>query len=445
MKNLVYVRPWNKDQFSDLASKKWSRDKFVLTSEHSSVDESGLYNGFYKGMDLIRDHKLISILSEEQIRDVIDRCRLLRSVDSKLARELVFAMEYAIEKILDKYSPKVILSITVDSYILHLFTLACDRRRIEFVGLVPTFVNGYFRVTKIGERQRERKVTVDECESVLKNLDNENYKPGFLPINLRSQNRKSTVNKLKNIIKPIWFFLRRYISGDLYNYHYYSSQLVSYKYCSLTPISYIGVTLNHGSEIFAYSNLRKIVFIPLQMSPEATVDYWSSDKSWIDYENKIIALIEILSRKYCVVVKEHPNVIGQRTRGFYKALQDFHTNNKCVLVDAHVNSNLLLSVTDGLLLCTGSVGFEAALRGIPVYTDSSPFHLCASICHPISELLAGDLQNRKIMLHNDKIEMVEFLLSAMFKGVFINDGTWRDVNAPQGDIASALEVYCEHS
>ena len=428
MNVLVYARPWNKEQFCDLASKVWPDHRLVVSSEHPSVDESDLYRQFYENMRVSIPQKQTN-LTVEQIDDVIDRCRLLRAINRQLALKLLHAMELAVESVLEKTVAKYMLSITVDSYVLHLFSLLCKKRNIVFIGLIPTFVNGYFRVTSVGERVFSRTVSDEECETILNQLQDNSYKPSFLASNKSAQKAKSIKLWARNIPKPLWFVCKRLFSGDVYNYHYFSTQIVSSIYWSFLPKKYEGLEFLSSGGSQRNPSSKPMVFIPLQMSPEATVDYWSLDTSWCEYETKVLSLIESLSVNYNVVVKEHPNIVGFRTKSFYRSLTSLRNNEKCLLLDVSVNSNAVLDCCDAVVLCTGSVGFEAAIRGVPVYSDAAPFYMPSNMLHPIKNLLEGRLEKRQELTKDKKYQLMRYLLEGIISGSFVNDGSWnRDMH-----------------
>lgn len=421
-KILVYVRPWNKSQFEHIARNVWPESELLFVSEHKSIDESGLPTEF--------DHNLnkntieIDALTEIEIIDVIRRCRLLRAVNEDDARKMVSAMYAAIIKLLKFHRPITALFIAVDSYVIHLIKIACERSGIPFIGIMPSFVNGYFRVTALGERNESRNTEKNELIEVTAKLVQKNYKPNFLAQTASDVHQRAKRNWLRNLPKPIWFGALRWIKGDRWNYHYCASQVVSMQHWSFWPQSYIGVKPTNREALEDKESNKPLVFLPLQMSPEATVDYWSFDTSWIDYEAKVLSIIDAYSRSHRFIAKEHPNVLGFRSRGFYEQLSK---RSNCVLVSTEISSNALLDFCDAVVICTGTVGFEAALRGIPVFSDSQPYHLPRSSVKPINEL--ANLTSLNKSTNPPKInDIMEYLMNGLLKGNLINDGSWNPNN-----------------
>ncbi|WP_417592037.1 hypothetical protein [Parasphingorhabdus sp.] len=435
---LVYVRPWNMAQFSDLAQGIWPDVSQVHVSEHGAVDQGGLKTAFYAAYKHISEDLQPLCLAEDQIADILLRCRLLRSIPLRRARRLLLAAEQAIEEVLDHHKPRAMLSITVDSYILQIFYLACQRRNIPFYGLVPSFINGYFRLTAMGERVVARDVPQQEIDAVTEQLLSTSYKPDFLPKSSHALRTKARKLWRRNLVKPAYFEARRRLSGDPLNYHYWSTSITARRYWSLRIQDYDGCIPRNRTDLPTISLEKPLIFLPLQMSPEATIDYWSTDTSWIDYEARVLKLLKTTADSHTILVKEHPNLLGFRSPGFYRRLAEC---SNAILVDAGVSANQLIQISDGVIICTGTVGFEAALRGLPVYTNSAPFHLPDNVALPLEEL-AKPCPARQNNITVQKL-MIRHVLEGLLPGEFINDGSWQQGRNPQSEMINSLRQAIE--
>lgn len=422
-KILIYARPWSKDQFYNMADHISPGGKKIIISEHPSVDESGMHEYFYNFIST-PNHKYSDCkLSELEIRDIILRCRLLRSVTEEQARLMIFAMFQAIDRVLVANRPDVILSVTIDSYIIHLIYICSKNYKIPFVGLIPSFVNGYFRITALGERNFSRLIRLEEILNVKKKLLNQAYKPSFLHKGHFAAKKNGIKGWVRNFLKPVWFHGKRIISNDPLNYHYFASQKIAEKYWSWYPRFYSGLKPKTRWDLMDRSSTKKLIYFPLQMSPEATIDYWSKNESWIDYENKVFSLIDEYAEFVIFIIKEHPNVLGNRTPGFYEKLL---LHNACRLIDADNNSNELIDICDGVLVCTGTVGFEASLRNKRVYSDNFPFYVPELYIRPVNELknIANLCLNIDKKSEINSNELTKYLLEGLLPGTFVNDGSW---------------------
>jgi hypothetical protein len=422
---LVYARPWNSDQFEDLSNLIWPSSEKKYISEHRETDTSGYFDLFYKNMEF-QSNELefsdISFLSIVQVQDVIARCRLLRSLDQSVALKMLNSTGLAMLEIFDECKPSYVLSVTVDSYIIHLLSIISESRGIRFIGLVPTFINGYFRVTTCGAKDIERFVSNEELNEVKHSLLDIAYKPSWLVSNKRDINKKANRMWFRNLIKPIWFLLLSHYKRDSFNAHYMTSRIISQRYWSLFPRRYSGLNSIARITTELDKTSKPALFLPLQMSPEATIDYWSSDTSWTDYEYKVLDVIAKNSEEAIFLIKEHPNVLGLRSQNFYKKLGDLEN---VVLASPEVPSNEILDISDAVVVCTGTVGFEALLRGKVVFSDSSPFYAGPDNfrpCDAISEFCSAPLDQ------NNSDSLVRYVLGGFLRGIFLNDGSWRKDN-----------------
>lgn len=330
----------------------------------------------------------------------------------------------ALSYVLDKESPDAIISVTIDSYILHILYILCKKRDINFIGLIPSFIRGYFRITAIGEHLAIRDVNESEVNEVTKFIYDPEYKPSYLVRSASEMKRRAIKAWAANAVKPIYFSAKSVIPGNKFNYHYQASKVVSLHYRSFIPTRYIGVGLDEIQKLInKHDNNYAKVFLPLQMSPECTVDYWSSDTKWIDYEEKTLNLIDEHSENVIFYVKEHPNLLGYRSANFYRFLAE---RPNCILIAPEVSSNIILPLFDAVVICTGSVGLEAALRGVPVFSDCEPFHLPASHVIPLSKLATLNINPILPIDPNnvDRNYLVNRLLQGLLPGRFVNDGSW---------------------
>jgi hypothetical protein len=426
MKILCYVRPWSYRQFRCLAENLKPDASLLFCSEHPKVDFSNLSSAYYKGL---LDSNINSYLTDEERDDFIARCRLLRALERSEAIRHLTAMEQAVRELLARERPQVVLSVMVDSYLIDLLRLYCIRLEIKFIGIVPSFVNGFFRVTARGEINYNPGANVSAGADIKKALINPLYSPAF---NSKSQARP-LYNEVRrwaaNIARVPFFFIKRHFLRDPYNYHYWAAQIVSSDLININPPSDPG-------DIFWVDKLKDcnkpILFIPLQMFPEATVDYWCSNIEVVNYYEVFDRFIERHSESFQLVVKEHPSVMGSRPRGFYRRLS---LDKRIIVVPTYTPSNQVLTKSDGVVVWTGSVGFEAALRGKPVICLGDPYYAYGARFLKISpstksEVIASHIVATKSLDNSscEQDELVSHLVSQLFFGFFKNDGTWSDLN-----------------
>ncbi|WP_172149235.1 capsular polysaccharide export protein, LipB/KpsS family [Pseudomonas tumuqii] len=424
MKILCYVRPWNYKQFKCLAGNIAPNASLAFCSEHPVVDFSGLSAIYYF---YLSNNSLVSDFSGTEQDDFIARCRLLRALDKPEAIRHLAAMGQAIQELLAKEQPSVVLSLMVDSYLMDLLRYYCDRLGVKFIGLVPTFVNGYFRVTARGEATFNPSADACDTHGVKQVLLDPLYAPEFNASSLSSPLRGILRRWAANIARVPYFYIKRHLLKDPYNYHYWAAQVVSRQLVNYFPPSDPG----NNAWLETLQNIDKpILYIPLQMVPEATVDYWCNDVEVIDYYTQLERFITKYHSAFQIVIKEHPSVMASRPLGFYRRLA---ADKRVTVVPTYTASNEVLAVADAVLVWTGSVGFEAALRGKSVICLGNPYYLYGSRFLKInpatdSNVIYAHIQQVKSrpVTSVEQDELIEHLAAQLFPGHFKNNGTWSE-------------------
>jgi hypothetical protein len=230
-----------------------------------------------------------------------------------------------------------------------------------------------------------------------------------------------------NIARVPYFYIKRHLLRDPYNYHYWAAQIVSRTLLSYWPPS------DPGSDAWLESlqvDNKPVLYIPLQMVPEATVDYWCNEVEVINYYALMENFIAQHHSAFQIVIKEHPSVMGSRPFGFYRRLA---TDKRVTIVPTYTSSNEVLAVADAVLVWTGSVGFEAALRGKSVICLGEPYYRSGSRFLKISPSTSSDVIDAHIkqvksqpVTSEEQNQLIGHLVAQLFTGNFKNNGTWSD-------------------
>jgi hypothetical protein len=445
---LSYVRPWNMEQFTFLASQMAPGARVVRCSEHAQIDEAGIASRYYAALKARHgsDTGLLPGIGEDEVLDVIARCRLLRKLSEQKARRHLWAMAHAIDQALEALSPTLIVSLTIDSYVMDLLRILARLRSIRFVAFIGTFANGCYRISARGEPNTFGAADQTLVDELRQKLLKDDYAPSFNAKSI-SNPRKSVYRRwAANVARVPWFWMKRLVSGDYYNYHYWVSQLVSFEQLHWLPPSDPGdgdwLERLKGSP-------RPSIFIPLQMFPECTVDYWCQDVRVIDYYRVLDQLIGTLSSRFNIVIKEHPSVMGSRPSGFYARLAK---DPRVIVVPTYTPSNQVLAEVDSVLVWTGSVGFESILRGKAVFGLAQPFWASGERFKVIDMMPDLQAMEQHIAHCRDNPTSVDeqnavlgYLASQLLRGDFINYGAWSADNAQhraqvEGVVASYLNA-----
>lgn len=422
MKILCSVAPWNEQVFRVIATEICAESEVAITSNFLHLDQQELIARYQKKVDQTRHVRLHADAVDV---DVIARCRLLRILPLEEALLHVAAMRAAIRSVLENCRPDVVLSETTDQFYHDLLFRECNAMGIRVYAPLKTFVNGYLRLSSRGEYCEVRKPGMEEIERLRKLILQTTYKPDFVVPRDSDTRRVYLKTWLGNLLRVMCFTVKRRISKDKYNYHYWaSSQSLAAYNAHLIP------RFEFGDEAWCSrikSSTKPILFIPLQCFPEATVDYWCDDLAMADYPNALFSLVAVLSQRFQILFKEHPNVWGLRKPGFYRDLM--RSGVDLVAAPSCVPAQQCIDLADAVLVWTGSTGFEAAIRGKPVLTTCWPYYATGHRFKKISlETAIDDIvdfvasTNSAGISLEEQNQMLEHLLAGMFPGDFKNDG-----------------------
>ncbi|MGY8818128.1 MAG: capsular polysaccharide export protein, LipB/KpsS family [Pseudomonadales bacterium] len=444
MKFLCHAGPWSDVYLSSVVRHISTKNICTILSAHKKSDQSGMWDAYYAYLSEYRNVKFSATTEDEEI---IVRCRLLRNIGRDESLLHLNSMRDAIRIVFDRHQPDIVLSETIDSYIMDLMYSESLKRDIPFIGLVTVFVNGYFRVSARGEHNHLRAPDAQEVSDVLQVLENKSYLPDFVRKDKKSPNLSILRKWIRNIIKIPYFFVKRYISGDFYNYHYWQSVIISKQWLHICPRLEIGND-NWLESLTAVS--KPIIYVPLQMIPEATVDYWCATTDVINYDNALLGFIDSHEELH-FLIKEHPNVIGYRNPFLYDRLSKFANVTIC---PTQVASNLLFDHYDAVLVWTGTVGFETVLRGKPALCFTHPYYFPNE---DYFKLIRLDTSSAQIVDYieqwgnglsvEQKRDLVSHLLSGVDKGRLIVDGSWNPASDSDNKemvlLADSLKRYID--
>lgn len=112
----------------------------------------------------------------------------------------------------------------------------------------------------------------------------------------------------------------------------------------------------------------EFVLYTLHKQPEASIDVLG--KFFTDQIEIVRNIARCLPEGTRLVVKEHPNCMGERNRGFYSAISSIPG---VVLADPFLDGFSLLKRARAVLTVSGTIAFEAGLLGLPAFTFADMF------------------------------------------------------------------------
>lgn len=437
MKILCHIGPWCKDQFAEIAKGIDPTAVVVFTSGFKKLDEAGLVSAYYAYVDGTDD---LAQWADPRDNEVILRCRLLRSFNADYAHRHVRAMRRSAREVFTSVRPDIFICETVDQFLHDILFQEARASGIPSYGMIQSFVNGYFRFSERGEMCVVRDPSTDEVDQVRGKLAGDNYVPNFIAKAKKSPHLTYFKIMCGNIARVIYFRVRRMFSGERYNYHYWTSERTTRQLqAHIIPRLYFGMS-DWRTRVKAAD--KPVVYIPLQHFPEATVDYWTQDPDFVDYPRRLLEMVQILRQDFHILIKEHPGVWGYRKPSFYRQFENLENVTICPTGE---RSQECIGLCDAVLVWTGSVGFEAALRGKPVLSVCKPYYVHGDrfmqigMATPATEIHAFiDRCTAHSIDLNEQNDLIRYLLSGLVPGRFQSDGSY-DPASPDS-VAAALNV-----
>lgn len=380
MKILAYVRPFSLGYYKHLIPAVWPDAEWKAVSDFKAVDDAGLVERFYasihgrSGRTIWPDH-----FSVEERYDLISRSLVLRRLPLREAESLAAAMICAIEEIFDAEQPDLVVSMQTDSYVIDSLRRVAAHRQIPFLGMAGSNIPGYTWLSSRGELLDFRNPLPGEVESMAGCLGNVGFKPDYTKDWMKAMGSNVFKMALRESVKRHVFRSKAKRENDPFNHHYLAAMLSDVRFFDVyyRAKRYFQEDWSPSRE----SSEPITVYVPLQTFPEASIDYFVPDRRLLDYPSLLPEVITRLSSAgdIRVIAKEHPGMFGRRPSSFYES---FANLPRVDLVDWRVDSNEVLPIADVVLVWTGTVGVEAAVRGKPVVTVGQPYYAAGSAFIP---------------------------------------------------------------
>lgn len=440
MKSIIcYVRPWNEVQFQELLSEFYEYN-IIYISDFLNSDYGILAEVFYKNYKSIKNYSLDDFFTEDEVNDIITRCRLLRCLDNNKSKKMIYSMWISIDEIFSDIKPEFGVGLTVDSYIIDLISIWLKRNNKQYYGIVVSFLNDRFRITTKGEFNKLWDPEDDIVDDFHYDLINKYSRPHFLPVINNSNDELLSAFKNSSLahIRRYYYKFIYMLTKDNLNYHYLLNAKYSNKSFDLIP-NYKEFNIDNYDEEDTY------IYFPLQYYPEATIDYWVNSLDFIDYNKSLIDIISKFSElNVKVFIKEHPSSLGLRDKGFYNRLKIF---SNVIFVPSYITSEILINKCRATFIWTGSAGAETIFRGKKVIHVGEPYYTYGNSFFHVKCLDDIELAIKWIY-KDDKIDTYNFtknLLSCTLYGKFkqpLKDGLrWSFNKKDIREVSKALFNY----
>lgn len=300
------------------------------------------------------------------LQDIINRCRVLRSLSSEFARRLIMKSLSFCLTFFEKNKFESIIIFTADRYTIDILIHVATYYEIKIVGVGGSFLPGTKRITLYGEPNFINFISNDDIEKLYLQLKSK-FKSSGRP-NIIGAYKAAIRNAFSILIRYVYhYLLLNKIFGKLnYDYFLVNTQpkeiflnLIFYR---VKP--YDIKTINELINV----NSSQSVYIPLHFHPEATVDYWT-DKSYKAFYLECLCEVISTYREMGIQVflKEHPAMYLHRDKEFYQFLKAY---DNVKIIWPFLDTIDVLKYFHKIIIWTGTSGIESAVNGKNIYLYS---------------------------------------------------------------------------
>jgi hypothetical protein len=325
--------------------------------DHSLVDDFYRFmrSGDPAGVALER-------FGEAGCADIILRCRSLRSLRRDRALRMIGGMTQAIELAFDRLDPRLVLTFTMDRYVMDLMDRVARARGIDFLEMTASIIPDHIFFHRRGRIVPLKEPSEEELNQAVEALCSGDFAPVYVK-NARNFSKKRFWQVFGYFaLRGAFFNTWRYLQRDPYNLHYIDA-LKSLKH-KIRPGDVVVLDLlrkDWRERLEAVPKERR-AFCGLQLFPEASLDYWLRSYDMLRHDDVIVRYCEVLGEAgYHTFVKDHPLQFGFRQRELFERLSKLPYVT-CVPYD--VSANFLLDQCEVSVTFTGTIGFQAALAGL---------------------------------------------------------------------------------
>jgi hypothetical protein len=324
-----------------------------------------LVDDFYPAFRrLLRERATQSdFLSASELDDVIARCRVLRWLPRAKAAAMALAMAEVMDAVLETVKPVSVVSWPIDRYVSDVLARRALAQGIPYFEITESPLLGRTMMIYRGQSvEQADTLDADAVEAARVELTS----PLFTPPIIR-QRRKYTAGRFWKMfgyfrLRGIAFKAISLIKRDPLNLHYVDAQAFLGHKPRLGDYRVLGRPDADWKAVYESVPRERRLFLPLQVFPEASIDYWINDLGLVQHEDLLVDIAETFSRAgYVICVKDHPLQFGFRQLGLIDRLKAVPN---VTFAPYDVNANDILARTGVTFTCTGTLGMQSSMIGL---------------------------------------------------------------------------------
>ena len=162
----------------------------------------------------------VARFGDDGCADIILRCRVLRSLDRWLALRMIGAMTKAIERAFDDLDPDLVMTFTIDRYVMDVMERAARARGIDFLEMTTSIIPDEVMLMRRGQPVWLHEPSSDKVEAAVATL----CKADFAPAYVRDAKRFTAIQFWRVFgyyaLRGAFFNVWRFFKHDRFNIHY---------------------------------------------------------------------------------------------------------------------------------------------------------------------------------------------------------------------------------
>jgi hypothetical protein len=325
---------------------------------------------------------------------------------------MIGGMTQAIERAFDDIDPDLVLTFTMDRYVMDVMERTARARGIDFLEMTTSIIPGEVMLMRRGKPIWLREPSEDDVGAAVRMLCEADFAPTYV-----RDAKKFSVWRFWRVfayyaLRGAYFNIMRFLRRDRLNLFYLDALKRLNHKVRPGDVAVLGLLDRNWEARLDKVPHERRVFLGLQLFPEASLDYWLRSRDMLAHDDVIVRYCEVLGGAgYRVFVKDHPLQFGFRQRELFERLSKMPF---VTFVPYEVPANLLIENCAVSVTFTGTIGFQAALAGLCSITTDAYY------------------ATEKNFIHIGSVEKIDSLVEKL--------GCWR----PPSDIVAARREIVRH-
>lgn len=271
--------------------------------------------------------------------------------------------------ILESLKPNFLVNETVAIEIAEVMAIEAERLNIPFLSSLLGFLPNtfYWKPNPFHGTLNDLshiKPSIDDikkAQEYINNVIEKNQRPFYIAESLKYERYS-----IKTFIGSIYhdtlsYFHEKKIHYKIKPFHY-EDNTIFYFQLAKQFLNSIFYSHNFYSKFSDLAD-KKIIFYPLHIEPEATLNYFSEE--YCDQAATIENIAKIIKTNQYLIIKEHPQQAGALLQRNFRNIKKRYSN--VIFLPSEISSFEILKKCDAIVTLTSTAAWEGVILGKPVF------------------------------------------------------------------------------